>query len=141
MLATICGGGIVIKLTSLSGLMPPDASQYRIHIACVPGGNVMANVSGSPAAFALSASGLICEGCFTPAAFSLLFSVMAWPFRFSSHGMTIGFTGDPASPIVEASGMPISMCVAWFSPSDSLSRMTAHDASFEMTELIPNFLK
>ena len=55
--------------------------------------------------------------------------------------MTIGFTGDPASPIVEASGMPISMCVAWFSPSDSLSRMTAHDASFETTELMPNFLK
>jgi hypothetical protein len=36
--------------------------------------------------------------------------------------------------------MPISMCVAWFSPSDSLSRITAHDASFEITELIPNFL-
>ena len=55
--------------------------------------------------------------------------------------MTIGFTGEPASPIVDASGMPISMCVAWFSPSDSLSRMTAHDASFEITELMPNFLK
>src|ERR1051325_4661830 len=55
--------------------------------------------------------------------------------------MTIGFTGDPASPIVEAIGMPMSMCVAWFSPSDSLSRMTAHDASFETTELMPNFLK
>jgi hypothetical protein len=53
-----------------------------------------------------------------------LFSVIAWPLRFSSQGITIGFTGDPASPIVEASGMPISMCVAWFSPSDSLSRMT-----------------
>ena len=55
--------------------------------------------------------------------------------------MIIGFTGDPASPIVEASGMPISMCVAWLSPIDSLSRMTAHDASFEMIDSIPNCLK
>ena len=55
--------------------------------------------------------------------------------------MTIGLTGDPASPMVEASGMPSSMCVAWFSPSVSLSRMTAHEASFETMELMPNFLK
>ena len=27
MLATICGGGIVMRVTSLSGLMPPEASQ------------------------------------------------------------------------------------------------------------------
>src|SRR5205823_3608263 len=45
------------------------------------------------------------------------------------------------SPIVDANGMPMSMCVAWFSPSDSLSRFTAHDASFDTTELMPNFLK
>jgi hypothetical protein len=70
-----------------------------------------------------------------------LFSVIAWPLRLSSQGMTIGFTGEPASPMVEASGIPTSMCVAWFSPSDSLSRTTAHDASLEMTELMPNFLK
>jgi hypothetical protein len=107
----------------------------------VPGGNVIANASGWPAALALSASGLICAGVLAPAAFSLLFSVIAWPLRFSSHGITIGFTGDPASPIVEAKGMPISMCVAWFSPSDSLSRMTAQDASFDTIELMPNFLK
>ena len=55
--------------------------------------------------------------------------------------MIIGFTGDPTRPIVDANGIPISMCVAWFSPSDSLSRMTAHDASFEITELMPNCLK
>ena len=42
---------------------------------------------------------------------------------------------------MRASGMPISMCVAWFSPSDSLSRMTAHEASFETTDSMPNFLK
>jgi hypothetical protein len=61
--------------------------------------------------------------------------------RFSSHGITIGFTGEPARPIVDANGMPRSMCVAWFSPIDSLSRITAHDASFEMTASIPNCLK
>ena len=66
---------------------------------------------------------------------------MAWPLRLSSHGITIGFTGDPASPIVEASGMPSSMCVPWFSPRFILSRMTAHDASFDTTESMPNFLK
>ena len=66
---------------------------------------------------------------------------MACPFLLSSQGVTIGFTGDPASPIVEASGIPRSMWVAWFSPSDSLSRMTAQDASFEITAVTPNFLK
>jgi hypothetical protein len=76
-----------------------------------------------------------------PAAFSLLFSVIAWPFRLSSHGMIIGFTGEPARPIVDASGIPRSMCVPWLSPTFILSRITAHDASFDTTELIPNFLK
>ena len=38
MLATIWAGGMVMSETSRSGLMPPDASQKRIHIACVPGG-------------------------------------------------------------------------------------------------------
>ena len=101
----------------------------------------MANVSGSPAALALSASGLTSFAVFTPACFSLLFRVIAWPLRLSSQGITIGFTGEPARPMVDANGMPRSMCVAWFSPIDSLSRITAHDASFEMTESIPNCLK
>jgi hypothetical protein len=33
------------------------------------------------------------------------------------------------------------MCVAWFSPSVSLSRITAHDASFEIVDSMPCFLK
>src|SRR6266849_840777 len=121
--------------------MPPEASQYRIHIAWVPGGNVIANVNGWPAALALAAIGVTSFAVLTPACLSLLLRVIAWPLRFSSHGITIGFTGEPARPIVEANGMPISMCVAWFSPIDSLSRMTAHDASLEMTDSIPNCLK
>jgi hypothetical protein len=107
----------------------------------VPVGKVIANVRGSPLPLALSASGLTSFAVFTPACFIRLFSVIAWPLRLSSHGITIGFTGEPARPMVDANGMPISMCVAWFSPSDSLSRITAHDASFDTTELMPNFLK
>jgi hypothetical protein len=37
--------------------------------------------------------------------------------------------------------MPMSMCVAWFSPRLSLSRMTAHEASFDTVDVMPNFLK
>src|SRR5262249_13310326 len=77
----------------------------------------------------------------TPACLSLLLRVIACPFLLIIHGITIGLTGDPSSPIVDANGMPINMWVAWFSPRLILSRMTAHDASFEITELIPNFLK
>src|SRR6266571_4315997 len=140
MLEIICAGGIVIRLISLSGWIPPDASQNLIHMACVPGGYVMANARGLPAALAFSASGFTSLADFTPAAFSLLFSVIACPLRLSSQGITIGFTGDPSRPIVDANGMPISMCVAWFSPRLSLSRITAQDASFETTESMPYFL-
>src|SRR5436190_4210978 len=71
MFATICGGGIVIRLTSLSGWIPPLASQYRVHMACVPGGKVIAKLSGFPEALALSATGLRSFGVLTPAARSL----------------------------------------------------------------------
>ena len=110
-------------------------------MACVPGGKVIANVSGSPAALAFSASGLIWAGVFAPAILSLLLSVIACPLRLRSQGAIIGLTGEPPSPIVDASGIPRSMWVAWFSPSESLSRMAAHDASFDTVELMPNFLK
>src|SRR5262245_22649170 len=134
MLATICGGGIVIRLTSLSGLIPPEASQYRVHMACVPGGNVIAKAIGSPEAFARSTYGFRSLGVLTPASLSLLFSVIAWPLRFSSHGTTMGLTGDPSRPIDDARGIPKSMCVAWFSPMLILSRIAAHEASFEITD-------
>ena len=54
--------------------------------------------------------------------------------------MTRFFFGEPKSPIVEAKGMPKSMCVAWFSPRVNRSRITAQDASFEMIDSIPCFL-
>jgi hypothetical protein len=56
--------------------------------------------------------------------------------------MTIGFFGEPARPMVEASGMPISMWVACVSPVESMSRMAAQLAPFLITvELMPYFLK
>ena len=54
--------------------------------------------------------------------------------------MIIGFTGEPWSPMVAAYGMPSSKWVAWFSPSVRRSRMTAHDASFEIVDSMPCFL-
>ena len=68
-------------------------------------------------------------------------SVIAWPLRLSSHGMTIGFFGAPSRPIVDASGMPSSMCVAWMSPFVSESRIAAQLAPFTTVELMPYFLK
>src|SRR5215510_9214459 len=100
-------------------------------MACVPGGYVIANVIGLPLVLASSASGLIWAGVLAPLSSSALVSVIACPFRLIAKGMIIGFTGEPASPIVDAYGVPISMCVAWFSPSERRSRMTAHEASFE----------
>ena len=36
--------------------------------------------------------------------------------------------------------MPSRMWLAWFSPSDRRSRITAHEASFEMVDSMPCFL-
>ena len=65
---------------------------------------------------------------------------MVWPLRLSIQGMTIGFFGEPSRPIVEAIGMPISMCVAWMSPFDSASRIAAQLAPLLTVELMPYFL-
>src|SRR6266850_4026710 len=43
--------------------------------------------------------------------------------------------------MVAAYGMPSSMWVAWFSPSVRRSRMTAHEASLEIVDSMPCFLK
>ena len=72
---------------------------------------------------------------------SSAFSVIACPLRLSIHGITIGFLGAPRSPIVDAIGMPSSMCVAWMSPFDSESRIAAQLAPFTIVELMPYFLK
>src|SRR5438105_9153840 len=66
---------------------------------------------------------------------------MAWPLRLSSHGITMGFFGEPRRPIVDASGMPMSICVAWMEPVERLSRMAAQLAPFVTVELMPYFLK
>jgi hypothetical protein len=55
--------------------------------------------------------------------------------------MIIGFFGAPPSPMVEAMGMPVSMCVAWMSPLVRESRMAAQLAPLLTVELMPYFLK
>src|SRR3989442_28308 len=122
---------------SLSGLMPPLPSQYRIHMAWVPGGNVIANVRGvlDFCAIVLKSAALL------TVPLDLLCSVIACPLRFKSQGMTIGFFGLPASPIVEASGIPMSMCVPCISPVERLSRIAAQLAPFTIVERMPYFLK
>src|SRR5882724_4161047 len=101
----------------------------------------MANVSGSPSFFACSTKGLSALGSAPTLPFHSVLSVMAWPLRLSSHGITMGFLGAPRSPIVEAKGMPMSMCVAWIEPVERLSRIAAQLAPFVTVELIPYFLK
>src|SRR5689334_21119375 len=54
--------------------------------------------------------------------------------------MIIGFFGEPSRPIVEAIGMPVSMCVAWMSPFESESRIAAQLAPLTTVELMPYFL-
>ncbi len=107
----------------------------------MPGGNVIAKVSGSPAALAASTIGLSAFGSVCTLPLNAALRVIAWPLRFIIQGMTIGFFGDPSRPMVEAIGMPISMCVACISPVDSESRMAAQLAPLLTVESMPYFLK
>ena len=66
---------------------------------------------------------------------------MDWPLRLTIQGTIIGFLGEPSRPIVEARGMPKSMCVVWLSPLERLSRMAAQFAPLAMVGLTPYFLK
>ena len=50
-------------------------------------------------------------------------TVMDCPLRFKIHDPTIGFFGPPSSPIVDAMGIPMSMCAPWMSPLESTSRI------------------
>src|SRR5688572_6824333 len=109
-------------------------------MAWVPGGNVMANVIGVPPALASSTIGLSTFGSAPTLPLNFFCMVMAWPLRLSIQGMIIGFLGEPSRPIVEAMGMPVSMCVAWMSPFESESRMAAQLAPLITVELMPYFL-
>ncbi len=104
MLATIWGGGMVMRVTSRSGLMPPDASQYRIHMACVPGGKVMAKVMGAPLAFASSTIGLSCWGVFTPLSDQFLVQGDGLPVPVEVEGNDHRLHRRPCRPMVEAYG-------------------------------------
>src|SRR6266566_8316164 len=109
-------------------------------MACVPGGNVIAKASGSPSFLALFTKGFNAFGSACTCPLKLLERLMAWPLRLSSHGMIIGFLGEPSNPIVEAIGMPRSMCVPWLSPLERESRMAAQLAPLATVDSIPYFL-
>lgn len=108
-------------------------------MAWVPGGNVMAKVIGLPEALAASTSGFRAFGSAATLPLSAFARLMDWPLRLRIHGMTMGIFGAPPSPMVEAMGMPMSMCVAWMSPLASESRMAAQLAPLVMVELMPYF--
>src|SRR5258706_16308848 len=110
-------------------------------MAWVPGGKVMANVNGSPSDLALSTIGLSAFGSPGTFPFHSALSEIAWPFRFRSHGITIGLLGEASRAIVDAIGIPRSMWVACKSPLESESRIAAQLAPLAMTESIPYFLK
>src|SRR5260370_1143781 len=109
-------------------------------MACVPGGNVMANVIGWPLLLASMTKGFSALGSAWTLPLRSTFSEIDWPLRFNIQGMIIGFLGEPSRPMVEAMGIPISMCVAWMSPFDSASRMAAQLAPLLTVELMPYFL-
>src|SRR6185369_3052 len=109
-------------------------------MACVPGGNVMAKIKGSPRFLAFSTNGLMAAGSAATLPRHSVFNEMAWPLRFRSHGIIIGFFGEPARPMVLASGMPMSIWVAWMVPLERLSRMAAQLAPLVTVESMPYFL-
>src|SRR4051794_19944140 len=100
----------------------------------------MANVSGCPLAFASMTIGFSAFGSACTLPLSSVLRLIDWPLRLSIHGITIGFLGEPSRPMVDAIGMPVSMCVAWMSPFESESRMAAQLAPLLTVELMPYFL-
>jgi hypothetical protein len=110
-------------------------------MACVPGGKVMAKVMGAPLALASITMGLSAFGSEPTLPLSSALRLIDCPFRLIIHGITIGFLGDPSRPMVDAMGMPVSMCVPWRSPLERASRTAAQLACLATVELIPYFLK
>src|SRR5687767_12581925 len=110
-------------------------------MAWVPGGKVMAKVMGLPLALASMTSDFKALGSAPTLPLSSALRLIDCPLRLSIQGMIIGLRGEPSRPMVEATGMPVSMCVAWMSPLDNESRMAAQFAPLETVELMPYFLK
>ncbi len=66
---------------------------------------------GVPAVLAASTIGFRAFGSAATLPFRSDFREIACPLRLTIHGTIMGFFGEPSSPIVEAIGIPISMCV------------------------------
>src|ERR1043165_7666708 len=128
MLATICGGGMVMMPTDLE-LTPQAASQVRNQISCVPPGKVMANVT----------SFLDCTDFMAAATFLVSLkptrpqksfeSVMAWPLLFNIMAIRISEPAFPPMPSYTEKGMENKQCAPSSSPFNILSRTLAQDAS------------
>src|SRR5216110_1750267 len=110
-------------------------------MACVPGGKVMAKVMGLPAFLASMTMGSRALGSACTLPFSSALRLMDCPLRLIIQGMIMGFLGEPSRPMVDAMGMPVSMCVPWMSPLESASRTAAQLACLATVELMPYFLK
>gem|GEM_PF-5190770 len=67
-------------------------------------------------------------------------TVMPLPFRSMLNAVMVAVGGAPR-PRVAAIGMPASMCAPSSAPAASLSRMLAHEASFDTLLLRPYLLK
>ena len=123
MFATIIGGGIVMRATSLSGSTPPAASQYRSHIAWVPGCECHGkNHWTAFVAALLRESPEVTRTCAEEFRDALRRRVIAWPLRLRIHGITSGLCSVPSLPTAAATGMPKSMCAACALPRIAIRR-------------------
>src|SRR5687767_3706014 len=111
MLATICGGGIVLIPTFL-GSMPVASNQVRNQRSCVPPGKVMANCT-CLAAFNLSTAPPIFDNSFVPTrSQNLLDSVIAWPLLFSIMATFMTSPALPPTPLYTEKGILNKQCAA-----------------------------
>ena len=113
-LATICGGGIVISVYVLVRMNParpqPVAHPHGVS-ARREGHRERQWITRQP--LALSTRGFISLAVFTVTLKFVGQCEMACPFRLINQGMIMGFTGEnQASPMLEEKGMPSSICVA-----------------------------
>ena len=137
MFATIIGGGIVMRATSLSGLIPPAASQYRNHMAWVPGWSVMAKTIGRPLSRRSCARARRSRALEPRISRCLIETVIAWPLRLRIQGITSGLCSVPSFPTAAATGMPKSMCAACALPLIRLSRLAVQFPNFITLDSIP----
>src|ERR1044072_1560199 len=128
MLATICGGGMVIMPTDLA-FTPHAASQVRNHISCVPPGKVCANVTSFLDCTDFTAAATFFRSLNPTRPQKSFESVMAWPLLFNIMAMRISEPALPPMPSYTEKGIEKRQCAPSSSPFNTLSRTLAHEAS------------